>query len=71
VNDQHLYYLQEKNFGESEGKLSFANSLKRLLFNNALNHNQAHDRLFERSCDSNVHVFSRKYPLSYHEYKDN
>jgi len=24
VNARHLYYLQEKNFGESEGELSFA-----------------------------------------------
>jgi len=28
ANVQYLYYWQEKNFGESEGKLSFVNSLK-------------------------------------------
>jgi len=36
VNAQHLYYWQEKKFGESEDKLSFINSLKRLVFNDAL-----------------------------------
>jgi len=29
ANAQHLYYWQEKNFGESEGDLSFVNLLKR------------------------------------------
>jgi len=39
VNAQYLYYWQEKNFGESEGELSFVNLPKWLVFNDALTHN--------------------------------
>ena len=39
ANAQHLYYWQEKNFGESECKLSFVNSLKWFVFNDVLTHN--------------------------------
>jgi len=39
VNARHLYYWQQKNFGESEGKLSFVNSLTQFIFNDALTHN--------------------------------
>jgi len=40
ANAQHLYYWQEKNFGKSEGKLFFVNSLKWFMFNDALTHNR-------------------------------
>jgi len=38
MNALHLYYWQEKNFGEFEGELSFVNSLKRFVFNDVLTH---------------------------------
>jgi len=39
ANAQHLYHWQEKNFGKSEG-LSFINSLKWFVFDDALSHDQ-------------------------------
>jgi len=38
ANAWHLYYWEEKNFDESEGELSFLNSLKRFVFNDTLTH---------------------------------
>jgi len=57
VNAQHLYYWQEKNFGKSEGKLSFVNSLKRLVFNDAQTR-----YLKGHMIDNDVHIFGRKCP---------
>jgi len=47
--------LAGENFDESEGKLSFFNLLKWLVFNDALTHN-----LKGHVIDNDVHVFSGK-----------
>jgi len=67
--DTCIINRQEKNFGESEGELSFVNLPKRLVFNDALTHD-----VKGYVIDKNVHAFGRKCPLwllSYHEDQDN